>query len=66
MAATPGKRKASALKASYVADSSIVKQPRKRGNAGIDHAIEKAVADHCKGWSNHHLEVRQVEALGEC
>eukprot|EP00971_Amphidinium_carterae_P349638 6491119-Amphidinium_carterae.2 len=61
MAATPGKRKASALKASFVADSSIVKQPRKRGNAGIDHAIEKAVADHCKGLSNHQMEVRVVE-----
>eukprot|EP00971_Amphidinium_carterae_P119540 2367982-Amphidinium_carterae.3 len=63
---TPGtKRKGGALKDSYACDSSVVKAPRKRGCAGIQGAIDKALADHCKGWTPHQLNVREVEGQRE-
>eukprot|EP00971_Amphidinium_carterae_P147790 2929408-Amphidinium_carterae.1 len=59
---TPGtKRKGNALKESYALDSSEVKAPRKRGCSGIQGVIDKTVADHCKGWTAHQLNVREVE-----
>eukprot|EP00971_Amphidinium_carterae_P088916 1759767-Amphidinium_carterae.1 len=58
---TPATKRKTQVRAAHDLDTSVVKVPRKRQDAGVEAQVRKALYDHCRFWTKFQREIMVVD-----